>query len=232
MRYKQLKSPNLDTKDSAGWCLRHAGNSFNTQPRPFAYATLAWEGAKHKHTDALPDVAVPVWFTWTGTIDGVHRNWGDVAIWVPGEGVFGTPLKGAGSSNRWDATPEARAKAIGGNARYLGWSEDLNGVRLVEPLPEPAPQPAPPSNFAMPPIGSNIQLVGPIERSTFHAGTTETAGKLNVGRGDNRYVYQVRGYDAKYPGRIIINSASAGGNGVALALYYTSGARIEGWRVL
>lgn len=230
MRYKQLKSPNLNTKDSPGWCLRHAGNSFDIKPRPYAYATLAWQGAKHKHTDALPDAAVPVWFTWEGTIDGVYKNWGDVAIWVPGKGVFGTPLRGGGNSNRIDATPEARAKAIGGNARYLGWSEDLNGVRLVEPLPEPQPTAA--SRPAMPPKDSSIQLVGPVERTTFRAGTTNVAGKLKVGRGDSRYVYVVRGYDAKYPGRILINSASAGGNGVALALYYTNGNRIEGWKQL
>lgn len=134
MNYKQLVAPNLSTTDYSGWCLRFTGNSFNTIPRPFACATDAWNGARFKHTDALPNVAVPVFFTWTGTIGGVKKNWGDVAIWVPGRGVFGTPLAGAGKSNRWDASVQARAAAIGGGAVYLGWTEDLNTIRLAEPI--------------------------------------------------------------------------------------------------
>lgn len=133
---KQLISPNLNTTDLSGWCLRFVGNSYNTKPRPFEHATAAWNGAKFKHTDALPNVAVPIYYYWYGTIDKVTKNWGDVAIWVPGRGVFGTPPAGSGKSNRWDATPEARAKWLGGSARYLGWSEDINGIRVVEPLPQ------------------------------------------------------------------------------------------------
>lgn len=88
------------------------------------------------------------------------------------------------------------------------------------------PKSSAPSN--MPAVGSKIQLIPKDTRTTFKAGTTTKAGSINVK--DNTYVYQVRGYDSKYPGRIIINSASAGGNGVALALYYTDGKLIPGWK--
>lgn len=81
----------------------------------------------------------------------------------------------------------------------------------------------------MPPVGSKIQLIPVDTRTTFRAGTTTQAGTIHVS--DNSFIYTVRGYDSKYPGRIIINSASAGGDGVALALYYTSGALIPGWKV-
>lgn len=87
----------------------------------------------------------------------------------------------------------------------------------------PAPQPA---SFDMPAVNSQIRLTsGP--RTTYVAGTTTKAGVINVT--DNTFVYTIHGYDPKYKNRVIINSKSAGGNGVALALYYTSGSKIDGW---
>lgn len=150
---RQLISPNLDQKDSPGWCLRFTRNSFNKIASRWDYARQAWDNSPTKHTSALPgDVSVPVWFDWWGTIDGKYGNYGDVAIWVPGRGVFGTPLKKDGFGNRWDASVEARAVAIGGKAKYLGWTEDVNGVRVVEPSPvvPPQPTPTPPVSGATP----------------------------------------------------------------------------------
>lgn len=133
MAFRQLIAPKLTTTDNSGWCLRFVGNDYQLKNRPHPDAWDAWTKAKKRHTDALPtDVAVPVFFTWTGTIDGVRKNWGDVAIHVPGRGVFGTPLSGAGKTNRWDSSVHARASAIGGSAQYVGWTEDLNGYQLVE----------------------------------------------------------------------------------------------------
>lgn len=86
-----------------------------------------------------------------------------------------------------------------------------------------SPAPKPPA-VAMPAIGSKVFIT--INRTAFKPGTTQVAGTIRPGGG---YYYWVRGYDANYPGRIIINSASAGGT-VAVALYYTNGQKIEGWR--
>ena len=130
---KQLISPNPNQTGKSLWCLKFAGDVFSLQNRPYDYATQAWNATKYKHqTDVMPDVAVPVWFTWTGTIDKVKQNWGDVAVWVPGVGVIGSPLKGKTGQHRC-ANVYERAKAIGGGAQYLGWSEDLNDIRLVKP---------------------------------------------------------------------------------------------------
>jgi hypothetical protein len=87
-----------------------------------------------------------------------------------------------------------------------------------------------PSRPGLPSIGQSIKLIPKIVRTTYHAGTSNLAGTINA-INDN-FVYVVRGYDPKFPGRIIINSASAGGNGVALALFYVGGARIDGWKVV
>lgn len=79
----------------------------------------------------------------------------------------------------------------------------------------------------MPAVGSRIRLSKGVARTTFRAGTTRRAGIIRPT--DNTYVYIVRGYDPKYSNRVLINSKSAGGDNVALALYYFSGAKIEGW---
>jgi len=85
-----------------------------------------------------------------------------------------------------------------------------------------------PAPSKMPPVGSKIKLANGTTRHTFKAGTQTIVGTIRVT--DNSFIYNVLGYDSKYPNRIIINSKSAGGNGVALALYYTSGAKIDGWQ--
>lgn len=79
-----------------------------------------------------------------------------------------------------------------------------------------APQPS-----KMPPVGSKVKFT--IPRTAFVAGTQTKKGILPA---DIRIV---RGYDPKYPNRILVNSASLG-NGVAVALYDTSGAKIDGWQ--
>lgn len=92
--------------------------------------------------------------------------------------------------------------------------------------PKATPKPTTPSK--MPKVGSEIQLIPVQTRTTFKNGTTTVAGTIKVK--DNTYIYTVRGYDKKYPYRILINSASGGGDGVALALYYTNGKKIDGWK--
>jgi murein DD-endopeptidase MepM/ murein hydrolase activator NlpD len=99
-------------------------------------------------------------------------------------------------------------------ANYYDWH------KLVEAYNTP--------KFNMPPVNSRIQLLPRDTRTTFKAGTTTPAGRINIT--NNSFIYIVRGYDSRYPNRILINSASAGGNGVALALYYTNGTVIKGWK--
>lgn len=79
--------------------------------------------------------------------------------------------------------------------------------------------------FHMPQVDSKIQLIPKDVRTTFKAGTSTKAGEIKVT--DNTFVYIVRGVREN---RIVINSASAGGNGVELALYYTDGKLIPGWK--
>lgn len=104
------------------------------------------------------------------------------------------------------------------------WGDSFGNYYDPEALLAQANKPKP----KMPPVGSKIQLLPKDVRTTFRPGTTTVAGRIDVK--DNTYFYFVRGYDPKYPYRITINSASAGGNGVSLALYYTNGKLIPGWK--
>jgi len=78
-----------------------------------------------------------------------------------------------------------------------------------------------PTKVGMPAVGSRVQFT--INRTAFVAGTTKVKGTLVP---DIRIV---RGYDPVYPNRILVNSAAVG-NGVAVALYYTNGVKIDGWK--
>jgi murein DD-endopeptidase MepM/ murein hydrolase activator NlpD len=109
-----------------------------------------------------------------------------------------------------------------GTAWNSGFSNFVDWEKLLVAAPTP------PSK--MPKVGQMINITKGMTRNTYRAGTTTVAGKIYAK--DTSYNYTVRGYDSKYPYRILINSASAGGNGVALALYYTNGAKIDGWTQL
>lgn len=113
----------------------------------------------------------------------------------------------------------------GGNRIRL---RSITKSRVVGVLRPKVSNPVP--SQPMPAVGSKIQLLPPDTRTTFVAGTPTAAGQIRVT--DNTFIYTVRGYDPKYPGRVIINSASAGGNGVGLALYYLNGQIIPGWKAV
>lgn len=222
MSYKQLVQPNLNQTGVIGGCLAYAREMFGA-PGGVTYAWEAWENAKYKYeaSDLPTDAAVLMWYSYT--VDG--KNEGHVTVNVPGKGIYSSPY--AKDTSHAVVGSIADVERIYG-VTYVGWSEDINGVRVAEPVAPPAPPPAP--STKMPAVGTSIQLVPTQTRTTYKAGTTTVAGHIKVT--NDEYVYEVRGYDSKYPGRIIINSTSGGGNGVALALLYTNGSNIGAWKEL
>lgn len=143
MAWNQLAGPYWDAVDNAGWCLRFAQSTFvgngNRTPQLYYCAFIAWENTAYKHADYnLPlGVAVPVWYTWYGTIEGEYRNWGHVATYFNGK-VFTSP--GSGFGSQWFNSIDELGAAWG--LRYDGWSEDIGGLRVVEYVAEAAPVPA------------------------------------------------------------------------------------------
>lgn len=209
MGWKQVKSfePSRGGTQS-GMCLANVRKGYDIASK-YADAWTAWLNTQ-QHTDRnYPAAYTPIYFSYTTTIDGVKKNYGHIGVRYP-DGRFWSDGKVYGSVDEYE-----RSKA----PVFAGWGESVNGVRVIEWVDEPKP--------AMPPVGSLIHLLPQDTRTTFRAGTTTQAGSIKVT--DNTFKYVVRGYDPNYPGRILINSASAGGNGVALALYYTDGRKIEKW---
>lgn len=127
--YNQLIMPNLFIEGNSGFSLQYVQDAYNA-PRAHQDAWHAWEATKYKHLtqDAdyeLPDVFVPVFFR---SITEGH-NYGHVGIWDPYLGALHTtPYGGYG---KIIIPIEMIEKKSGGMSVCVGWSEDLNGLRIV-----------------------------------------------------------------------------------------------------
>jgi len=128
---KQLRNPNFNVSDDAGWCLRFADKVFNIKA-VYPTAWKAWKGTKFPHADRnFPaGVAVPVFFDWWGDVGSGRAQYGHVAVRGADGKIYSSPLKGNGKSvfNSVDAL----VKAFGGGMIYVGWAEDLSNIRIVE----------------------------------------------------------------------------------------------------
>jgi hypothetical protein len=155
---------------------------------------------------------------------------GDIVILKP---IDDQPKHADGHIGLCDSQTSTAVRLLEQNGMGSGTGTGLNAIGVWRDIPKSrilgALRPkAPKPSLKMPAVGSHIQLIPKQTRTTFKNGTTTVAGHIKVT--DNSFIYQVRGYDKKYPYRILINSKSGGGNGVALALYYTNGAIIDGWK--
>lgn len=127
--YKQLVIPNFYIEGNAGFSLQYVQDAFNA-PRQHFSAWEAWEDAKYKHLTqdadfAFPDAYVPVYFR--SIYDG--HNYGHIGIWDPQEqAIHTTPYGGYG---KIVIPVEVIEKKSGGKSVCVGWSEDLNGLRIV-----------------------------------------------------------------------------------------------------
>jgi hypothetical protein len=133
MSWLQLVSPVLSTMDTPGSCLRFTQSVFGARAQYFA-AFDSWTVVTGKHFEReMPNVSVPVWFTWYGTVNGQTRQWGHVATWVPSRGKFlSSPLYwAAGVNQQWVDSLADFTRILGPSCRYLGWSESLNGTQIV-----------------------------------------------------------------------------------------------------
>ncbi len=91
----------------------------------------------------------------------------------------------------------------------------------AKPSAQPAPAPKPPVGSKMPALNSAVSFS--IKRSIMQTGTPRVIGSIPAGA-----AYYMRGVDPVYPYRMLIKSKRYG-NG-AVALYYTNGQRIPGWK--
>lgn len=206
--YKQVIAFNQSLAGKVyGYCLQNVRKGFGISSK-YPTAIEAWQHTQqHKNRNVPVGIDVPLFYTFR-TYGHINVRLANGKVWSDGV-IYGSI-----------ADYENKKEPV-----FIGWGESVNGVSVIKYVPDPVP--APPVS-KLPPIGSRIQLIAPQTRTTWKAGTAIKAGTIKVT--DNSFVYLVRGYDPKYSGRIIINSASGGGNGVGLALYLLNGSLIEGWK--
>lgn len=130
---KQLVSPNVEISEAAGMCLQYARRVFSA---PVVEAT-AWEGwtrskYRHENREFPSGLAVPVWFDWWGQLPGDEQKfqYGHAAVRLSDGSVWSSPLSGKGRA-RFGSVDEL-TRAFGGGMKYVGWSEDISEVKVVE----------------------------------------------------------------------------------------------------
>jgi hypothetical protein len=133
MSYQQLVTPNPNITCWPGMCLQYVRQAFGA-PLVEPTATDGWNKAKYKHADRnFPDgVWVPLWFA----IPGIPA--GHVALRAPDGSVYST----SDNSNTphhhpsldeliWYYGPRVQPQ-YQLELQYLGWSEDISTVRVVQ----------------------------------------------------------------------------------------------------
>lgn len=98
-------------------------------------AITAWRNATHKHrtTGDIP-LGAPIW--WGPT---AHTSkYGHVAVYAGNGKCYSTDYGGRGHINLVSIASITNKRGGG----YLGWSEDINGVRVIPAVP-PKPKPTP-----------------------------------------------------------------------------------------
>ena len=122
MTYRQIRAFNQKKAGTRPyWCLQNTRLGFNIGPK-YSNAWQAWLGSeKHKGTPPK-DLDVPLYFSYTATIDGVRKNWGHIGVRLK-NGKFWTDDK-TYSSYTYYANKYA--------PKYVGWGESINGVKVLE----------------------------------------------------------------------------------------------------
>lgn len=120
MNYEQLIQPNLKIVGTPELCLVYVREVFGVAAL-YPTAAAAWQNAQYKHTGTPPANAVPIWFSY-------NQPTGHVAVWNNGT-VYSTTAQG----DKTFTSIQALMNYIGEGIEYLGWSEDINNVRVVQP---------------------------------------------------------------------------------------------------
>lgn len=125
MSWQQIKDFDVTTTAPPGWCLNHVQRGFDAGWAG-STATDGWNRAQFKHTDEnYPDgVWVPVWFAMKG------EPAGHVVAYKKGFGLYSA----SDNDNEGDFHPSIKhlMDYYGGRLTLRGWSEDLNGTRVVQ----------------------------------------------------------------------------------------------------
>lgn len=122
---KQLVIPNPDIPCTPGWCLVYVRETFGIGPK-HPTATAGWQASTTKHADKnFPDAWVPVWFSLSDEPAGhVALRQPDGSIWSSSHPTKKQPIH--------HPSLEDILSYYGKRMTYLGWTEDIEGQRVVQ----------------------------------------------------------------------------------------------------
>lgn len=131
----QLVQPNLTVTGKSGYCLEMQENVWGSL-HWYKYAEQAWNSSSaDNHPGEQPpnNVCVLVYWTYFDTKD--NAEYGHVATWVPGRGVYSSTFNTALGAE-WYPSIQAMTNRInqipGAKGRYLGWSGVIANVRVIK----------------------------------------------------------------------------------------------------
>lgn len=130
--FKQLKDANMKIGYVGGWCLKYVQDAFGTD-HPYPTALAEWNATSpNNHTDLPPaGVTVPVFFS-LGNVPAGH-----VAISLNDGYIASSTQAGTHPGPYFHKNLDDLVAVYGkynGGATYLGWSEVVGTVRVVEPV--------------------------------------------------------------------------------------------------
>lgn len=103
------------------FCLANVTKGYGV-PNKYASAWESWQNTK-QHQDGAPlGVDVPVYFSYTATIDGINKNWGHI----------GVQLKNGKFWSDGTVYPSIGIYTSGHSPKYVGWGESVNGVKVIK----------------------------------------------------------------------------------------------------
>lgn len=148
----QLIQPNLNPYIENGgriiidwldWCMGYVNSAYaNTQRNGkdlvhVNTAPSAWQGwltslYKHQDYNFPTGVWVPAWFSYYGTVNGVYGNWGHVVLVFKGDNgkltISSSPISHKSSPDTWSSIAQIE---LNYHCKFVGWSEDVVGTRVV-----------------------------------------------------------------------------------------------------
>ncbi|HUO61968.1 MAG TPA: hypothetical protein VMT96_00765 [Candidatus Bathyarchaeia archaeon] len=122
----QLITPNPNITCTPGLCLVYVRETFGIGPK-YPTATAGWDASDYRHRDQdFPvGVWVPLWFYIKGNPDGhVALRQPDGSIWSASSPYSSMPVHHPSLDNL--------ESYYGGRLSYLGWTEDVEGVMVVD----------------------------------------------------------------------------------------------------
>ncbi|ATW59947.1 hypothetical protein SEA_WALTZ_70 [Arthrobacter phage Waltz] len=126
----QLVTPNPNIPCTPGYCLQYTREAFGIPKGVYPSATSGWANAKYRHPGELPPSGVwtPLWFSMT------KEPLGHVVVGAPDGSVYSTSDPSSTPHHHPSLADLMGYYAYWGlPLTYLGWSEDVENVRVVQP---------------------------------------------------------------------------------------------------